>query len=99
MKKIFTLALILALTLCLSACGEKQVTDEPLSITLAEDGKTILYEGTFTGTLVKKVPEGQGTFKSSEGWTYEGNFTAGAIAGAGSFENKAMSVMASPGGN
>ena len=74
MKKIFTLALILALTLSLSACGEKQVTDEPLSITLAEDGKTILYEGTFTGTLVKKVPEGQGTFKSSEGWTYEGNF-------------------------
>ena len=99
MKKIFTLALILALTLSLSACGEKQVTDEPLSITLAEDGKTILYEGTFTGTLVKKVPEGQGTFKSSEGWTYEGNFTEGAIAGAGSFENKAMSVMASPGGN
>ncbi len=92
MKKLSIILLSLLLVLGLAACGEKQVTDLEQQVTLVEGEKTVLYDGTFTGTLVKKLPEGRGTFKCSEGWTYEGNFSAGAIKGEGVMTDRRIDV-------
>ncbi|MBQ3579170.1 MAG: hypothetical protein II974_10970, partial [Firmicutes bacterium] len=51
--------ILIALLLCLSACGEKEVTDEPVTVSFTNRGEPVSADGTFTGTLVRKVPEGE----------------------------------------
>ncbi|MBR0139965.1 MAG: hypothetical protein IJM17_06735 [Firmicutes bacterium] len=79
--------ILIALLLCLSACGEKEVTDEPVTVSFTNRGEPVSADGTFTGTLVRKVPEGEGVFRANDGWTYEGNFSEGKIAGNGSIRD------------
>jgi len=63
--------------------GKKEVVDMNLSLSFPD----MVHEGTYTGTLFRKLPNGHGTFSSPDGrrtaYTLEGNWTDGVLNGPG----------------
>lgn len=92
MKKLVSFAAILTLTISLAACGgPREVTDMAYSIEYREEA----LSGTYTGTTVENIPEGEGTFTcTDEGVTfvYTGTWEAGAMVGEGQLEYSAYAM-------
>ena len=66
MKKIIVVSLVIAMVVCLCACGgPKEVTDLQYTATIGNEE----YSGVFTGTVIDKIPNGEGTFTSSDAET------------------------------
>lgn len=90
MKKRLLGITICALCLICSACGksEVKVLDEEINITY----KSEVYEGIFSGTFINRVPNGEGVFKSNEGWTFEGNFEDGMFSDIGNVTDYPITI-------
>lgn len=97
-RKLIAAILIVILSLLFTGCGEdpnapKEVKDIEMTTKIGyyEDNNEVVYidakEGTYTGTVVNGIPNGEGIFttKNSEGVTYEvkGIFVNGNIDGPG----------------
>ena len=71
------------LLLCVACESKKEVTGQKMTLQLSYGSRT----GTYTGTLVNNIPNGQGKFRSknTEGdvWTYSGTFKDGHFQGQG----------------
>lgn len=89
MKKILFVAICI-LCFIFSACGNREttVTDEEVTINY----NSVEYKGTFTGTLVNKLPSGQGTFKSDDEWIFEGDFEEGIFSDTGNVTNYPITI-------
>ena len=78
MKKVFSLILLCVLSLSLTSCGGKEIT-----LDLSFGSRT----GTYSGEMKDGVPDGEGTFKTTnkdgETWTYKGEFKNGHFEGEG----------------
>lgn len=74
MKRLITAFVLCACALYLSACGSPQeVAGMAYTVSIGETQ----YTGEFSGTAEKKLPNGVGTFVSSDGFTYSGNWENG----------------------
>ena len=86
MKKILALLLLLATSLSLCACsGQKEVADMPYTASISGTE----YSGSFSGTVLKKLPQGEGTFSYANhhiSLSYSGQWEAGAPVGVGILE-------------
>lgn len=66
--------------------GTGTINNGPCHITWQE----MTYQGTYSGTVLEGLPDGQGKFTCStekQNWYYEGDFISGAISGSGKFDN------------
>lgn len=86
MKKIFTLLLLAVFSIWLCACGgPKEITNMPHSAIIGDTQ----YNGTYTGTVVEKIPNGEGTFYFSDSTAtikYSGAWEDGNPLGEGTIE-------------
>lgn len=86
MKKTIVIFLVIAMVGCLCACGgPKEVTDLQYTATIGNEE----YSGVFTGTVIDKIPNGEGTFTFSGpevNLTYSGQWENGVLVGAGHLE-------------
>ena len=86
MKKWIAALITISLILGLCACGgPKEVTNMQYTAQIA--GST--YEGKYTGTILNKVPEGEGKFRFSDDdveITYTGNWEDGYLVGTGDLQ-------------
>lgn len=83
------LILLLTVLLTLSGCGQKNVTDERMTIYVM-GAKYSGYYGSYTGEVIKgNVPNGAGVFSvlgtSGDKWTYDGEWNDGVFCGGGVF--------------
>lgn len=93
MKKLSAVLSIFLVFFILSACGEakpKEVKDMAYSVTVNET----TIEGSYSGTVLNELPEGEGTFISSEPGVYEytGAWAEGKISGKGNLKQGAYTV-------
>jgi hypothetical protein len=93
MKKLSAVLSIFLVFFILSACGEakpKEVKDMAYSVTVNESA----IEGSYSGTVLNELPEGEGTFISSEPGVYEytGAWAEGKISGKGNLKQGAYTV-------
>lgn len=80
MKKL--IPVILALFMLLSACSPSHADNEPYDLTYQD----VVYSGTYTGELQKKLPNGEGTFTFDDGanvFQYTGQWNKGQMSGSG----------------
>ena len=86
MKKTVILSLVIAIVICLCACGgPKEVTDLQYTTTVGSEE----YIGLFTGTVIDKIPNGDGKFvfsDSSISIAYSGRWENGVLVGVGNLE-------------
>lgn len=92
MKKTVVICLAIAMVICLCACGgPKEVTDLQYTATIGNEE----YTGAFTGTVIDKIPNGEGTFTVSgpeANLTYSGQWENGVLVGVGTLDSDAVSV-------
>lgn len=88
-KKVLGIIICVFCLMC-SACGESEikVTDEVIDINY----NSVAYKGRFSGTLINKVPSGEGVFKSDEGWMFEGEFEEGMFSDAGNVTDYPITI-------
>lgn len=98
MKKLTKILPLLLIILLLAACGEekpKEVKDMKHSISVNET----TIGGTYSGTVLNELPEGEGTFISSEAGVYEyiGGWTDGEMTGNGKLTANPFSITLNTG--
>ena len=93
MKKWVAGVIAVFLMLLLSACGgPKEVTN--MKYTVQIFGRP--YDGKYTGTILDKVPQGEGRFRFSDAdveITYAGTWEDGSIVGIGDLQFEGMTVV------
>lgn len=93
-KKLAKILPLLLIVFLLTACGgeegPKEVKDMEYSITVNET----TIGGTYSGTVLNELPEGEGTFISSESGVYEytGTWAEGAITGNGKLKTDSYTM-------
>lgn len=89
-KKLLMCTLCIILCILCFACGKREITVTDEAITINYNSEE--YQGLYSGTLVKNVPNGEGKFKSEEGWTFNGSFEEGTFRDKGNVTDYPITV-------
>ncbi len=90
LRIIASIAFFIILCLCLSACGSPR---EETDMAFSTEVGGVLLNGTYTGTAIKQIPEGYGTFSYADDIieiNYSGTWENGVITGSSELQYNGM---------